>query len=251
MSNIKIFEGQEVRIKTNEGNTLINLVHVAKCCGLTREDRGYSKIRWVDIKNKIKLISKNCVDERSSKVKEQIEYILDEIENADDRNTIYVSSWLAKRLAVECHSEKAMKFKNFLIDLDEAREQGQLVQPASSETVLQLAQGMQLIGQVVQGMQSTMNDIKTYVQDSIQSKDVQIDKMAELVGLRSVNTLKLTGRLKEILSKKYGRCIKASSAEYQIAKNKVFKEFDVIKWEDIPVNKFNNVYAFIEEVIAS
>lgn len=251
MSNIKIFEGQEVRIKTKEGNTLINLVHTAKCCGLIYKDRDKKRISWKNRNGIVDKLKKIYGANAPQGIMNEIDYILDEIENTDDRNTIYVSSWLAKRLAVECHSEKAMKFKNFLIDLDEAREQGQLVQPASSETVLQLAQGMQLIGQVVQGMQSTMNDIKTYVQDSIQSKDVQIDKMAELVGLRSVNTLKLTGKLKEILSKKYGRCIKASSTEYQIAKNKVFKEFDVIKWEDIPVNKFNNVYAFIEEVIAS
>lgn len=36
MNNIKLFEGQEVKVKTDKGNTLINLVHVAKCCGLTR-----------------------------------------------------------------------------------------------------------------------------------------------------------------------------------------------------------------------
>lgn len=254
MNDIKIFEGQEVRIKTNEGNTLINLVHVAKCCGLTRIAKsGNEVVQWKKgdhgVYGKLKkLRAQDC----AQSVKEQIDYVLNEIDEADDRNTIYISSWLAKRLAVECFSEKAMKFKNFLIDLDEAREQGQLVQPVnavSAETVLQLAQGMQSIGNVVQGMQATMNNIATYVKDSIQSKDVQIDKMAELVGLRSVNRLKLIERLKEVLSEKYGRSIKASSTEYQIAKNKVFKEFDVIKWEDIPVNKLNNVYAFIEEVI--
>ena len=36
---IQLFEGQQVKVKTDEGTTLINLVHVAKCCGLTREQK--------------------------------------------------------------------------------------------------------------------------------------------------------------------------------------------------------------------
>lgn len=35
----KMFEEQEVKVKTNEGVTLINLVHVAKCCGLTKRKK--------------------------------------------------------------------------------------------------------------------------------------------------------------------------------------------------------------------
>ena len=43
--------------------------------------------------------------------KQEISYVLDEIENINNRNTIYISTWLAKRLAVECHSKKANEFK--------------------------------------------------------------------------------------------------------------------------------------------
>ena len=42
-----LFEGQEVKVKTDEGKTLINLVHTAKCCGLTTTGaNGNLKIRW-------------------------------------------------------------------------------------------------------------------------------------------------------------------------------------------------------------
>ncbi|APC85819.1 hypothetical protein [Clostridium botulinum] len=245
MNEITTFEGQEVKVKTDKGVTLINLAHTAKCCGLIREDRGYSKVRWIDIKNKLKLIGKNCVDEGSSK---EIQYILDEIENTDDRNTIYMSGWLSKRLALECHSEKAMRYKNFLVTLDETREQGQL-QSVSQETVLQLAQGMQMIGQVVQGMQTAMTNIETYVKDSIQSKDLQIEKTMNLIGFRSINTKRLSDKLKEQLSEHLGIAVNASSNVYRRAKGKIFKEFKVIKWEDIPVSKYNTVHAFIEEVV--
>lgn len=245
MNKITMFEGQEVKVKTDKGVTLINLVCTAKSCGLIREDRGYSKVRWVDIKNKLKLIGKNCVDEPSSK---EITYILEEIENADDRNTIYMSSWLSKRLALECHSDKAMRYKNFLVTLDEARENGQL-QPVNQETVLQLAQGMQMIGGVVESMQTAMTNIETYVKDSIQSKDLQIEQIMNLIGFRAVNTKRLIDKLKEELSERFGVAVNANNQCYRKAKSKIFKEFRVVKWEDIPANKYNAVHAFIEEVV--
>lgn len=118
MNEIKLFEGNEVKVKTDEGKTLINLVHVAKYCGLTYKDRNIQRISWKNrngVVDKVKKIyGANAPQE-----------ILDEIENTDDRNTIYISSWLAKRLAVECRSESEMKFKNFLVSLDESRENNQ------------------------------------------------------------------------------------------------------------------------------
>ena len=45
--------------------------------------------------------------------KQEIFYVLDEIENINNRNTIYISTWLAKRLAAECHSKKANEVKYF------------------------------------------------------------------------------------------------------------------------------------------
>lgn len=125
MNDIQLFEGQEVKVKTDEGVTLINLVHVAKCCGLTRQNNGGNglKVRWDDVKKKVDLIGVET--STPEKIKDEITYILDEIENTDDRNSIYMSSWLSKRLAIECHSDKANRFKNWLVTLDEARENGE------------------------------------------------------------------------------------------------------------------------------
>ncbi|ACA54154.1 hypothetical protein FDC45_13120 [Clostridium botulinum] len=248
MSKITTFEGQEVRVKTDKGVTLINLVCTAKACGLTRiANSGNEVVRWTSkgITEKLNLIRATDVERKYS---EEIQYILDEIENTDDRNTIYMSSWLSKRLALECHSEKAMRYKNFLVTLDEARKQGQL-QPVSQGTILQLAQGMQMIGQVVQDIQTAMTNIETYVKDSIQSKDLQIEKTMNLIGFRSINTKRLSDKLKEQLSEHLGVAVNASSNVYRRTKGKIFKEFKVVKWEDIPVSKYNAVHAFIEEVV--
>lgn len=179
---------------------------------------------------------------------EEINYILDEIENTDDRNSIYMSSWLSKRLALECHSEKANRFKNFLVTLDEEREKGNLTNIGQIEQIAYLAENMQMMGQVVQGLQAFTLGLKEYVQDSIQAKDHQIDQAMSLIGIRTKNVRTLSEKLKETLIKKYGRPINASNIEYQNAKAKVFKEFKVYKWEEISVTKYNAVEAFIEEI---
>ncbi|MCB2297756.1 hypothetical protein [Clostridium tagluense] len=248
----KVFEGQEVIIKMDKGNKVINLVHTAKCCGLekseTRVGRTTKSIRWSRVSEKLQLISGG--QKLDPQTKTEIQYILQEIENTDDRNSIYMSSWLSKRLALECHSEKANRYKNFLVTMDEARENGQVAvnNVAEQQAILQLAQSMQGIGTVVQGMQTAMINIEVYVKDSIQSKDLQIDQAMKMIGLRAINTMMLSSRLKDVLSTKEGIHIYASNPKYLRAKKQIFKRFRVIKWEDIPVNQYNAVHAFIEEL---
>lgn len=88
-----MFEGQEIKIILTNGTTMYNLACTARICGLVRNDRGTKKIRWDDVKKKLEFISNASGDESSTpKVKAEVNYILDEIENTDDRNSIYMSS---------------------------------------------------------------------------------------------------------------------------------------------------------------
>lgn len=123
MTNIiktEIFEGQDISFKTTEGKTLINLVHTAKCCGITNKDRnGKTSIKFTRVSVRLENILQTDL---SVDLKKEISYVMDEIENANDRNSIYMSTWLSKRLALECNSDKAKRYKNFLVDMDEARE---------------------------------------------------------------------------------------------------------------------------------
>lgn len=244
---IKLFEGQEVSVTTDKGNKMYNLVHVAKCCGVTNVgNTGKPKVRWSNIKSKLDLISSGDTD-LSPKIKEEITYILDEIENTDDRNSIYMSSWLSKRLAIECHSEKANKFKNWLVTLDEDRENGKLVQAPLDKDVIT---NMSLMAQNMQIMSKSMSYIQEYVQDSIKAKDKQIDDIANLVGIRTKNKCDLIQIAKNTLVRKYNLSRINSSMEiYKRTKEKIFKEFKVTKWEDIPATKYNVVQAFIEECL--
>lgn len=115
--------------------------------------------------------------------------------------------------------------------------------------MMNVMQNTQMMAQVVQGLNQGMVYIQQYVQDSIQVKDHQIDQAMELIGLRARNVSRLTGKLKEVLSKKYGRLVNANDIKYIKAKDKIFKEFNVFKWEEIPIGKYNAVFAYIEEVV--
>ena len=150
----------------------------------------------------------------------------------------------------------AKKFKRWVTSevLPNIRKHGNYIvnsQPIElGNQMLNLAQGTQIMAQVVQGMLGTVNSLQVFVQDSIQAKDKQIDDIANLVGMRSKNICSLTGVLKKVIATKYGVFNVNSSMDiYKRAKNKVFKEFNVHKWEDIPVGKYNRVQAFIEECI--
>ena len=112
--------------------------------------------------------------------------------------------------------------------------------------MMNIAQGTYQMGQVVQGLLQSIGTIQTYVQDSIQAKDHQIDKAMSLIGLRSKNVSSLISKLKEELYKRNGIVIQANDIEYLKAKNKIFKEFKVTKWEEIPIGKYNAVHSFIE-----
>lgn len=114
--------------------------------------------------------------------------------------------------------------------------------------MLQLAQGTQIIANVVQGIQHTINDMQEFVKDSINSKDLQIEQTAEMIGLRDKNTKLLVNQLKEKLYDLAGRKIKANDDLYIKIKYNIFKKYKVFKWEDIPIGEFNRVSADICEI---
>lgn len=254
MNQITKFDGQDIKVKTDKGITLINLTCTAKVCGLIRNDRGTKRVRWVDVKNKLDSIGKNYNDESSSQnIKSEINYILNEIENTDDRNTIYMSTWLSKRLALECHSQTAMRYKNFLVTLDEKVKNSNMNKSVAmvGQIVSQIIPTLteQLAIQVVPVITEVKNQVNTMaglMHDQASIYDQDRENIESLIGLRSVNTKRLTDKIKDKLYNLYGFTPKASHHIYKRAKNKVFNEFDVIKWEDIPVSKYNAVDAFID-----
>lgn len=255
--NLVLFEGQEeIKVKTDKGETLINLANSAKVLGLTKIDNARKTIRisWKgnrSVYDKISKILENldistCGTNAPQNYKEEIQYILEEIENGEDRNSIYMSRWLTSMLAMECHNSKSMEYKSWLAQLDESYSKGEL---SNNNQMIQLnnitnqinmvASTMTQIGQAFMGIQE-------YVQDSIQSKDKQIDDIKELVGLRSANVSRLTKNLKMKVENKYKKKVWQNTKEFKEEKERLFVKFNVVKWEDISVEQYYKVNNYIE-----
>lgn len=189
----RVFEGQEIKVKTDEGNTLINLACTARVCGLTKKNGSdVTVVRWKGergLTGKLKIIRDTNVSEQ---VNREIEYILDEIENTDDRNTIYMSSWLSKRLAVECRSDKAMEYKNFLVTLDEDFQNGKLLDNDNSSTLELVNQQLGLMNKQVGGVLKEVKKVSSRVDNlelNIPLFNVECKELQSLVRKTGINSL--------------------------------------------------------------
>jgi len=252
-NQITKFEGQDIKVRTDKGIMFINLANTAKICGLTRNQNGYTKIRWTNrgVTEKLRLIAKST--DVDKKYLAEINYILNEIENTDDRNLIYMSTWLTKRLALECHSQTAMRYKNFLVTLDETGKRedmnngvlmvGQIVNQIIPTLTEQLA--LQVVPVITEAKNQVNNMVKL-MHDQAEIYDQDRRDIMTLIGMKSAHTKKLTDKLKSQINKIYGFTPMADHHVYIKAKNKVFNQFDVIKWEDIAAAKYNEVYAYID-----
>lgn len=208
-------------------------------------------------------------EKRHSDVLDKISGLIREIEPTENSaryfiNSFYVDAKGEKRkeclltrdgfslLVMGFTGSKALKWKLKYIEAFNKMEQAiknpfpQMQNLDLANQMMNIAQGTYQMGQVVQGILQSMGAIQTYVQDSIQAKDHQIDKAMSLIGLRSKNVSSLISKLKEEIYKRNGIVVQANDIEYLKAKNKIFKEFTVTKWEEIPIGKYNAVHSFIE-----
>lgn len=246
-----LFEGQEVKVKTDEGKTLINLVHTAKCCGLIRTRNDNQLIRWDDVKKKLKSIC-GSVESSTPQYIDETQYILDEIDNADDRNAIYMSSWLSKRMAMECKSDKAMQYKNFLATLDEKRENGQLemsndqLSKVVSDTINNILPTM--IKGITEQFAPVLIETKNIVDTQKKNNETAQENLERLIGIRSRNTNCIGKKLTARESEFYGRRIYATAVEHKLNRNKLLNHFNVMALEDIPARKYNDILDYVENM---
>lgn len=183
----------------------------------------------------------------------EVHYILDEIDNADDRTTIYMSRQLTSILAMECHNEKAMAYKTWLARLDEKYSKGELT--INSQAIGDIAGQMTLMANNMAMIGKAMTQMQNYVEDSLAKKDIQIDKItdranqiASMVGFKMSHTREASRKLKSKVQTHCGRRIWHNTPEFVSAKMKVFKHFGVYRWEDIAVERFWDVCDYINEM---
>ena len=97
--------------------------------------------------------------------------------------------------------------------------------------------------------QEQINQMAGLMHDQSEIYDADREHIKEMIGFRSVNTTRMVKTTKEKLSDKLGYNVMANNPIFLKVKNEVFKEFKVIKWEDIPVEGYNAVFAFVDTYI--
>ena len=249
---VREFGTKEVRWSNDDK---VNLVDVAKCLGLTRKKDNKNYIRWTG--------NSNSVVEKLEKIlsapngapienREEIKNVLEEIEGAEDRSTIFISNWLAKRLATECHSDIAHEFKNWLVSLDCAREEIEKQTGATLQDLLNIQQQVNTISQL---MNKTVDTVVSIVgqQTEVVNKQGDIinqqaeeykkdrEELKEFIGLRAKQVRELSHQLMVKVCSAYGKKIYASSYAWEINRDKLLNDNGYYKWEDIPVSEFENM----------
>lgn len=244
---VREFGTKEVRWSNDDK---VNLVDVAKCLGLIKvNNNGKQYVRWNDGKGVIKKLQIIYGTNVSQEIKEEINNIIEEIEGSEDRNSIYISSWLAKRLATECHSDIAHEFKDWLVSLDCAREE--IEKGNNYINQQQFVEYQNLInGAITTIAQQTVEIVgkqTELINQQAEEYAKDREELKEFIGLRAKQVRELSHQLMIKVCSAYGKKIYASSYAWEINRDKLLNDNGYYKWEDIPVNEFENMKRKIME----
>lgn len=242
---VREFGSKEVRWSNDDK---LNLVDVAKCLGITRvNNQGKEYVKWNNNKDRNNICGKlNYILSREgtpTQIKEEIEEVLFEIENGDNRNNIYISNWLAKRLATECNTDIAHEFKSWLVSLDCAREE--IEKGNNYINQQQFVEYQNLInGAITTIAQQTVEIVGKQTElINQQAEEYKKDReeLKEFIGLKAKQVRELSHQLMVKVCSAYGKKIYASSYAWEINRDKLLNDNGYYKWEDIPVSEFENM----------
>ena len=242
---VREFGSKEVRWSNDDK---LNLVDVAKCLGITRvNNQGKEYVKWNNNKDRNNICGKlNYILSREgtpTQIKEEIEEVLFEIENGDNRNNIYISNWLAKRLATECNTDIAHEFKSWLVSLDCAREE--IEKGNNYINQQQFVEYQNLInGAITTIAQQTVEIVgkqTELINQQAEEYAKDREELKEFIGLRAKQVRELSHQLMIKVCSAYGKKIYASSYAWEINRDKLLNDNGYYKWEDIPVTEFENM----------
>lgn len=251
---VEIFEGQEVKVVTDQGVVMYNLANTAKCCGLIKKKGNNILVNWKSGTSNVVIKLHNILGGINIPPQyiEEIHGVLDEIENGDDRNSIFASGWLTRRLAMECNNDKAKNYKNWLATLDEKYSKGELQQIIPNQTQLVADVTASVLNQVVPTLVASIaGEVAPLVEEArnqATEAKKQVEEMEKLVGMRNKNTQVIGKRLIAKESDFYGRRIFGTSIEHKVNKEKVYNHFAVRSLDDIPVARLGEVLNYIDKM---
>ncbi|HBF7094805.1 TPA: ORF6C domain-containing protein [Clostridioides difficile] len=92
------------------------------------------------------------------------------------------------------------------------------------------------------------NQIENKLDKKYEKQDRQFQEMKNMIGFKAKNTRMLSKLLKIKLSELKGYNVNAYNYDYRTVVTRLFSIYNVEKWEDIPVSKFNEVHALIDGI---
>lgn len=116
---------------------------------------------------------------------------------------------------------------------------------------------MSAISQVLnQNMIDFKDEIKreiTNTRDIITEQEIkheqQLKRTRELIGFKTKNTVGISTLLKTKISDLKGYTIRANyDYHYQLAKQRLFNKYGVYKWEDLQIDKYDEIHADIDSI---
>ncbi|HFG9757654.1 TPA: Bro-N domain-containing protein [Clostridioides difficile] len=234
MGNLMVFEGKEVEVFEFEGKILFNPRDVAECLELS-ESATRNHLSKMSDKQAILLRNSDVRDKGIRKLNNAGEKFLTE-------SGVY-------KLIFKSRKEKAERFQDWVTDevLPSIRKTGSY--NMNHDNIKDVLIPIMLNGMLAGFEQFSIENDKKIDDRFNQIKnrmDEKINDVKNLIGFRSKNITMLSKLLKLKLSYIKGYNVNANDYDYRSTTTKIFSRYNVSKWEDIPVSKFNEVHALID-----
>ncbi|EGT5086633.1 BRO family protein [Clostridioides difficile] len=241
MNNLMVFEGKEVEIFELNGKVLFNPKHVAECLDIKNVNEN---LRNMNQKQVIKLTNSDIS--------------LTDIRKLNNAGENFLTESGVYKLIFKSKKKKAEKFQDWVTDevLPNIRKHGSFsINPNNIKDVLMpvMLNGMlagfeQLSIENDKKIDTRFNQIETKLDMKYEKQDRQFQEMKDMVGLKSKNIRTLSTLLKIRLSELKGYNINAYNYDYRTVVARLFSIYNVEKWEDIPIDKFNEIHAMIDGI---
>ncbi|HFL2474546.1 TPA: Bro-N domain-containing protein [Clostridioides difficile] len=243
MNNLMVFEGKEVEIFELDGKILFNPYDCGKCLGISNEGIRKSITRMND-NQVIKLTNSVVTDSHIRKLNNRGENFLTE-------SGVY-------KLIFKSKKKEAEKFQDWVTDevLPNIRKHGSFsINRDNIKDVLMpiMLNGMlagfeQLSIENDKKIDNRFNQIENKLDMKYERQDRQFQEMKDMVGLKTKNIRTLSTLLKIRLSELKGYNVNAYNYDYRTVVTRLFSIYNVEKWEDIPIAKFNEIHAMIDGI---
>ncbi|WP_227838781.1 BRO family protein [Clostridioides sp. ZZV15-6597] len=241
MNNLMVFEGKEVEIFELDGKILFNPKHVAECLGIKNVNDSISKMNKKQV---VKLTNSDIG--------------LTDIRKLNNAGENFLTESGVYRLIFKSKKKEAEKFQDWVTDevLPNIRKHGSFsINTNNIKDVLMpvMLNGMlagfeQLSIENDKKIDTRFNQIENKLDMKYERQDRQFQEMKDMVGLKTKNIRTLSTLLKIRLSELKGYNVNAYNYDYRTVVTRLFSIYNVEKWEDIPIVKFNEIHAMIDGI---